>query len=83
MKIRVLTAEQLPMDATHQRGALTFTVSSALAFRKATDLHVVESDGQAIAYARTPRGELITLGDSAFDAVTRLATLATRPEGRE
>lgn len=85
-KVRVVPTSELPLNATHTRGVITFTVSSALKMRHATNLVVLEdeSTGQAIASATTPHdGRLEALGRNVADAVERLATLATRPEGRE
>jgi hypothetical protein len=91
MKARVVPASELPLDATHRRGVFTFTVTSALEHRRATGLEVHDFGAYAIASARTPHGELQVLGNAdprygitaVYDAVTRLATLATRREGRD
>jgi hypothetical protein len=85
LPIRVVPTEELPLDDTHTRGVITFTVSSALKMRRATNLVVLEDErtGQAIASAVTPHGRLEALGRNVADAVGRLSTLATRPQGRE
>lgn len=91
MKARVVPTSELPLGAKHRRGIITFTVSSALEFRRATDLVVVDHGDYAVASARTPHGVLQVLGNrdpdrglsAIYDAVTRLATLCTRREGRE
>ena len=93
MKIRVVAAEELPMDATHERGALSFTVQEAIDFRGGRDLLVLEDEerGQAMAGIVTPNGVITVLGNrdpkrgtsAVYDAVTRLATRATQPIGRD